>query len=68
MISEITRKVGNDLGLNGELLEAHIYKLLIYEKDYRAAAQALGRYLELQPGDSGVTKLKGAATTDGGAA
>ena len=32
MIAETTHKVGNDLGLNGELLEAHIYKLLIYEK------------------------------------
>ena len=33
-------------------------KLLIYEKDYRGASLALERYLELQPGDRGVTKLK----------
>ena len=32
MIAEITHKIGNDLGLNGELLEPHIYKLLIYER------------------------------------
>lgn len=31
-IHSVTRQIGKDLGLDGEQLEAHLYKLLIYEK------------------------------------